>query len=78
MALTNTVKQKLKAGGVALGMNVPIACSPDIARIARATGHDFLFIDAQRSIFGLTIAHTAMAIGIEPLVGVCGIGNPDV
>jgi 2-keto-3-deoxy-L-rhamnonate aldolase RhmA len=82
MALTNTVKDKLQAGGVALGINVRLARSPDIARIARATGHDFLFIDAQHSIFDLetiaAIAHTAMAIGVEPLVRVRGIGDPDV
>jgi staphyloferrin B biosynthesis citrate synthase len=82
MTLTNTVKQKLKAGGVALGMNVRLGRSPDIARIAKATGHDFLFIDTQHSIFDLetiaSIAHTAMAIGIEPLVRVRGIDDPDV
>jgi 2-keto-3-deoxy-L-rhamnonate aldolase RhmA len=76
------VKDKLAAGGVALGMNVRLARSPDIARIARATGHDFLFIDAQHSIFDLetiaAIAHTALAIGVEPLVRVRGIDDPDV
>jgi hypothetical protein len=40
--LVNPVKEKLKAGGVALGMTVRLGRSPDIARIARATGHDFL------------------------------------
>jgi len=82
MALTNTVKQKLKAGGIALGLNVRLGRSPDIARIARATGHDFLFIDTQHSIFDLetiaSIANTAIAIGIESLVRVRGIGDPDV
>jgi 2-keto-3-deoxy-L-rhamnonate aldolase RhmA len=80
--LGNGVKEKIKAGGVALGMTVRLGRSPDIARIAKATGHDFLFIDTQHSIFDLetiaAIAHTALAIGIEPMVRVRGILDPDV
>jgi 2-keto-3-deoxy-L-rhamnonate aldolase RhmA len=72
----------MQAGGVALGMTVRMGRSADIARIAKATGHDFIFIDAQHSIFDLetiaAIAHTAVAIGIEPLVRVRGIDDPDV
>jgi staphyloferrin B biosynthesis citrate synthase len=80
--LRNGVKETMKAGGVALGMTVRLGRSPDIARIAKATGHDFIFIDSQHSIFDLetiaSIAHTALAIGIEPLVRVRGIDDPDV
>jgi 2-keto-3-deoxy-L-rhamnonate aldolase RhmA len=80
--LSNGVKEKIRAGGVALGMTVRLGHSPDIARIAKATGHDFVFIDTQHSIFDLetiaAIAHTALAIGIEPLVRVRGIFDPDV
>jgi len=80
--LTNRVKERMQAGGVALGMTVRMGRSADIARIAKATGHDFIFIDAQHSIFDLetiaAIAHTAVAIGIEPLVRVRGIDDPDV
>src|SRR3974377_1800050 len=80
--LTNPVKETLKAGGVWLGMTVPLGRSPDIARIAKASGHDFIFIDTQHSIYDLetiaAIAHTALAIGIAPLVRVRGIADPDV
>ena len=80
--LTNPVKDRMAAGGVALGLNVRLARSPDIARIAKASGHDFLFIDTQHSIFDLEtiahIAHTALAIGVAPLVRVRGIDDPDV
>ena len=41
--LTNPVKERMQAGEVALGLNVRIARSGDIARIARTTGHDFIF-----------------------------------
>ena len=58
------------------------ARSGDIARIAKSTGHDFIFIDCQHSLFNLeTIGHiasTAMACGIAPLVRVRGIDDPDV
>ena len=80
--LTNPIKARLAAGDVALGLLVRLARSPDIARIARATGHDFLFIDVQHSIFNLesiaNIAQTALAIGIAPVVRVRGTDDPDV
>lgn len=78
----NPVKQRLQAGDVALGMNIRMSRTADIARIAKATGHDFLFIDTQHSIFNLEtihqIAQTALAIGIAPVVRVKGINDPDV
>ncbi|WP_043829336.1 HpcH/HpaI aldolase family protein [Muricoccus aerilatus] len=81
-SLANPVKTRLNAGEAALGMSVRLARSPDIARVAKATGHDFLFIDTQHSIFDLetiaNIAHTALAIGIAPLVRVRGVDDPDV
>jgi staphyloferrin B biosynthesis citrate synthase len=80
--LNNGVKEKVRSGGVALGMTVRLGRSPDIARIAKTTGHDFLFIDTQHSVFDLEtivgIAHTALGIGIEPLVRVRGMFDPDV
>lgn len=79
--LTNPVKARMKAGEAALGMNIRLARSGDIARIAKATGHDFIFIDVQHSIFSLeTITHvaqTALAIGVAPLVRVRSCDDPD-
>ena len=81
-SLTNPIKQRMQAGGAALGMPVRLARSGDIARIAKSTGHDFLFIDCQHSLFNLeTIGHivsTAMSCGIAPLVRVRSIDDPDV
>jgi 2-keto-3-deoxy-L-rhamnonate aldolase RhmA len=72
----------MQSGGVSLGMPVRLGRSSDIARIAKATGHDFIFIDCQHSLFNLEtigeIASTASAIGIAPLVRVRGIDDPDV
>ncbi len=78
----NPVKTMMRAGRVALGMNVRLARSGDIARIAKSSGHDFIFIDTQHSLFNLeTIGHIAQAAlgcGIAPLVRVRSCDDPDV
>jgi 2-keto-3-deoxy-L-rhamnonate aldolase RhmA len=80
--LVNPVKARMQAGEVALGMLVRLARSGDIVRIARSTGHDFVFIDAQHSLFGLeTIGHMAQAAlggGTAVLVRVRSCDDPDV
>ncbi|WP_426958375.1 HpcH/HpaI aldolase family protein [Muricoccus radiodurans] len=80
--LTNPVKERLAAGQPALGINVRTCRSADIARIAKTSGHDFLFIDTQHSVFDLEtiihIAQTALAIGIAPVVRVRSVDDPDV
>ena len=78
----NPLKTKLAAGEPVLGMSVRLARAPDIARIAKSTGHDFLFIDIQHSIFNVetlsVMAQTAIEIGVAPLVRVRSIDDPDV
>jgi 2-keto-3-deoxy-L-rhamnonate aldolase RhmA len=80
--IVNPVKERMKAGQVALGMIVRLARSGDIARIAKTTGHDFIFMDGQHSLFSLEtighIAQTALGCGIAPLVRVHSCGDPDV
>src|ERR1700693_6309604 len=80
--MKNAVKELFKENKVALGMIARLARSGDIARIAKTTGHDFIFIDGQHSLFNLeTIGHiasTALACGIAALVRVRGIDDPDV
>lgn len=79
---TNPVKVKLAAGEPVFGMSVRMVRSADIARIAKATGHDFLFIDIQHSVFDpetiFAISQTAIAIGLAPFVRVRSIADPDV
>ena len=81
VAAENPVKTMMRAGRVALGMNVRLARSGDIARIAKSSGHDFIFIDCQHSLFNLeTIGHIAQAAlgcGIAPLVRVRSCDDPD-
>lgn len=84
MALTleNPVKRKLAAGGCALGLAVHLIRSGEIARIAKANGYDFLFLEVQHGLFSLEtlghIAQAAQAIGIAPMVRVRGVHDPDV
>ena len=80
--IPNPVMDRMRAGDVALGMTVRLGRSGDIARIAKATGHDFLFIDCQHSLFNLEtighIAQTALGCGIAPMVRVRSVDDPDV
>jgi staphyloferrin B biosynthesis citrate synthase len=78
--IKNPAKERMRAGDVTLGMIVRMARSADIARIAKASGHDFIFIDGQHSLFSVEtvghIAQTALAIGVAPLVRVRSCDDP--
>jgi 2-keto-3-deoxy-L-rhamnonate aldolase RhmA len=80
--LANPLKDMMKAGKVALGMNVRLARSGEIARIAKSSGHDFVFIDGQHAIFNpetvTHIAQTALACGITPIARVKSVDDQDV
>src|SRR5262245_59870724 len=80
--IANPVKVRMQAGDVSLGMIVRLARSGEIARIAKATGHDFIFIDGQHALFSVEtighIAQTALGIGIAPLVRVRSCDDPNV
>src|SRR3990170_1868242 len=62
-------------------MLVRLARSGDIARIAKTTGHDFIFVDGQHALYTVeTIGHIAQAAlgcGIAPLVRVRSCDDPD-
>jgi 2-keto-3-deoxy-L-rhamnonate aldolase RhmA len=81
VSIPNPVKERLARGEVALGMIVRLARSGDIARIAKTTGHDFLFMDMQHSLFSVEsvgdIAQVAIAIGVAPLVRVRSCDDPN-
>ena len=80
--LRNAAKDRMSHGDVALGMIVRLARSAEIARIARTSGHDFLFLDAQHALFSAEtighIAQTAVACGVAPLVRARHIEDPDI
>ena len=80
VSIPNPIKELFKQDKIALGMNVRLARSGDIAGIAKSTGHDFIFIDAQHSLYNVeTIGHIALAaigVGIAPLVRVRSYNDP--
>jgi len=80
--LINPVIARMRAGEVALGMIVRLARSGDAVRLAKASGHDFIFIDAQHSLFSLeTIGHIAQAAlgsSVAVLVRARNCDDPDV
>jgi len=80
--LVNPVKARMAEGLPAMGMTVRMGRSADIARVAKTSGHDFIFMDSQHSVFGVeTLVHIAQAclgLGIACLVRVRGIDDPDV
>lgn len=82
LTIPNPVKDRMAAGDVALGMNVRLGHNGDIARIAKATGHDFIFIDMQHSLFTTEtvghIAQAALGCGIAAMVRVLSPEDPNV
>jgi 2-keto-3-deoxy-L-rhamnonate aldolase RhmA len=79
--LTNPVLDAMRAGKPAFGLSVRIVRGPEIARIARASGHQFLFIDGQHGVFNAetvcNIANAALAVGVAPLARVKNLNDPD-
>jgi staphyloferrin B biosynthesis citrate synthase len=61
---------------------VRLGRSADVTRIARASGHDFVFVDAQHGLFDVEsighIAQPALSGGIDCLVRVIDVDAPDV
>ena len=80
--LVNPAKRRMQADELALGLIVRVARSVEIARIAAATGHDFLFIDAQHAAFSPEtvgqIAQAAHGSGVAPIVRVRGCDDPNL
>ena len=80
--IPNPVMDRMRAGQAALGMTVRMGRSGDIVRIAKASGHDFIFIDVQHSLYNLetvgNMAQVALACGIAPMVRVRSVDDPNV
>jgi 2-keto-3-deoxy-L-rhamnonate aldolase RhmA len=82
MQMTNPVKETITRGGTSFGINVRLSHSSEIARIAKATGHEFLYIDAQHALFNPEsvghITQTALACGVAPMVRTRGADDPNL
>ena len=79
--LSNPVLEAMRADRPAFGLSVRSVRSIDIARIAKASGHQFLFIDGQHGVFNAetvcNLANAALAIGVAPLARVKSLADPD-
>ena len=79
--MKNAVKELFKADKVALGMIARLGRSGDIARIAKTTGHDFVFVDGQHALYSVEttghIAQAALGCGVVPMARVRSCDDPD-
>lgn len=79
--LTNPVLEAMRSGRPAFGLSVRSVKSIDIVRVARASGHQFLFIDGQHGVFNAeticNLANAAVEIGVAPLARVKSLADPD-
>lgn len=72
--VANPVRQRIDAGGVALGVGVRIARGIEIAKLMKVAGFDWLFIDLEHGQMSIDAACqmsvAALDAGIAPLVRV--------
>ncbi|MDB5871209.1 MAG: 2-keto-3-deoxy-L-rhamnonate aldolase RhmA [Ramlibacter sp.] len=73
-ATTNqhNVVDRLNAGQPVLALGVRVSRTPDIARLAKASGHDVIWIDLEHSSISIDaaaqICATALDVGLTPFV----------
>jgi 2-keto-3-deoxy-L-rhamnonate aldolase RhmA len=71
----NVAKRKMQAGGVALGFGVHHLRTAAVPLLAKASGHDWLFIDTEHGAFSVQEATqlciAALPVGVTPIVRVC-------
>jgi len=76
----NPLKQALKSGKVQLGSIVGQFRSPEIARIYKAAGLDWVFVDTEHGGFDIEtvqdVCRVASLIGLTPLVRIADVQYP--
>ena len=74
MTIRNSARERLEREEVSIGLGVRLARTVDIAKVARATGFDWLFLDLEHGPMSLetcaAISVAALDVGIAPLVRV--------
>lgn len=80
--IPNPVMDRMKAGEPALGMTVRMGHNGELVRVAKSSGHDFIFIDVQHSLYNIEsvghMAHIALSCGIAPMVRVRSVSDPNI
>jgi 2-keto-3-deoxy-L-rhamnonate aldolase RhmA len=73
--VTNTTKHRLLGGQMALGFGVHHLRTSATPLVAAATGHDWMFIDAEHGAFSIQeitqLCIAALPTGVMPIVRVC-------
>lgn len=73
--VANTTKARLKAGQLALGFGVHHLRTVAAPVVAKATGHDWMFIDTEHGAFSVQettqLCIAALPTGVTPIVRVC-------
>jgi 2-keto-3-deoxy-L-rhamnonate aldolase RhmA len=76
MKITNTAKNRLESGELALGIGLRQARTADIGKIMKTCGYDWLFIDMEHNSMSIDtacqISVAAQDAGIAPIVRVPG------
>lgn len=72
----NVARERLEAGEIAIGFGLRTTRNPEIAKIVKTAGFDWLFIDMEHSTMSVetaqAIANAGLAAGVTPLVCVAG------
>ena len=80
VTLPNPALDRMRGGDVALGMVVRLGRSGDIARIAKSTGHDCIFLDLQHALYDREtlghVAQVALGCGVTALARVQSPNDP--
>lgn len=80
--IANAALARMRRDEVALGLVVRLARSGEIAAIAQASGHDFIFLDTQHALYSLeTMGHiiqAAIGCGVAVIVRVPRYDDPDI
>ena len=73
--IENAAKRKMQSGDVALGFGVHHLRTAAVPMLAKASGHDWLFIDTDHGAFSVQeatqICLAALPHGVTPIVRVC-------
>lgn len=80
--IENHALKRMRAGQPALGMQVRLGRSGEIAASAGATGHDWIMLDMQHSGIDIaTVVEISLAsfgFGVTPVVRISDVNSPDL
>jgi staphyloferrin B biosynthesis citrate synthase len=79
--IENSALKRMRSGAAALGMQVRLGRSGEVAAAAGSTGHDWIMLDMQHSGIDMAtaveISLAAYGFGVCPVVRVAGADQPD-